>query len=223
MPKANRPLFITFEGVEGSGKTSRMGAAARYLESRGHRPRLTREPGGTAIGARIRAILLSPDSGGIDETAELLLYMADRAQHVNTVIRPALAAGETVLCDRYFDATVAYQGHARGLDIRRIRDFHRVALDNFMPDLTLLLDLDPAVGLSRALADAGRPADESRFEHEALAFHNLVRAGYLALADEAPERFAVIDAAQPPEAVEERIVAALTERLNRLAQAIRHG
>lgn len=205
-------MFITFEGIEGSGKTTRMQEAGRFLQSRGYDLLLTREPGGTALGERIRAILLSPEQKGMDPTAELLLYMADRADHVNTLIRPALAKKKVVLCDRYFDATLAYQGYARGLDIELLRAFHRTALNDFMPDLTFLLDLPPEIGLSRALGDRSRSDAESRFEQEALDFHARVRAGYLSLADEDPERFIRIDAAAAPESVDRQIRSALEER-----------
>lgn len=209
-------MFITLEGAEGSGKSTQIAGIVRWLAAAGHAPVTTREPGGTAIGSQIRAVLLDPDNSGLVPMAELLLYVADRAQHVESVIRPALAEGRVVVCDRYFDATLVYQGYARGLDRETIRRLHRLACRDLMPDLTLLLDLDPEIGLARAWqridSDAAH-ARESRFEKERLAFHRRVRDGYLALAESAPARFAVIDAAGPPEAVARQIEAVLAQRV----------
>ena len=174
-----------------------MPAVVASLKNCGWQCTVTREPGGTAIGQAIRAILLAPQSRGLDPRAELLLYMADRAQHIAQVIRPALEAGKAVICDRYADATLAYQGYARGLDLDLIRCLHDVALGGLIPDLTLLLDLPPSIGLARAWSqiDGGqRDRQETRFEEERIDFHRKVRAGYLELARQAPERFRVIDA-----------------------------
>ena len=208
-------MFITLEGIEGSGKTTALAGLVAHLEQGGHACRVTREPGGTAFGQRLRAILLDPDSGGIDPHAELLLYCADRVQHVHTVIQPALAAGEVVVCDRYLDATLAYQGGARGLGMELIRTLHGLMLPPLMPDLTFLFDLDPHIGLRRAWAavDGGeRQRRESRFESEALAFHERVRENYLALARAEQARFVVLDAARPPEDVAGQMTAALARR-----------
>ena len=136
-------MFITLEGIEGSGKTTKIDYLVEYLEKQGQRCVTTREPGGTLIGNKIRSILLDPESKDLDPTTELLLYMADRAQHINSLIKPSLAAGKTVICDRYFDATVVYQGFARGLDIDAIKRLHALLFDNLKPDLTFLLDLAP--------------------------------------------------------------------------------
>ena len=209
-------MFITLEGIEGSGKTTAVAGLVAYLEGEGHVCTVTREPGGTPFGRRLRSILLDPDSGDIDPAAELLLYCADRVQHVRKVIRPALAAGRIVVCDRYMDATLAYQGGARGLGMALIRDMHHLVLPPLQPDVTLLFDLDPRVGLARAWAavEGGqRHRRESRFETEALAFHETVRANYLALAREAPDRFAVLDAAAAPENVLKQIVDVIVPRL----------
>lgn len=209
-------MFITFEGGEGAGKTAQARAAADYLRSRGREVAETREPGATPVGGRIRAILLDPDVADLDFRAELLLYMADRAQHVHTVIRPALDAGRVVLCDRYLDATLAYQGYARGLDIALIRDLHRRVLDDLQPDRTLLLDLPPETGLARAwgaVADGGRDRSETRFEAETLEFHRRVREGYLDLARRFPGRFRVIDAQPDETRVREAVRRALDEIL----------
>lgn len=205
-------MFVTLEGIEGSGKTTQIKTIARWLSGAGFDCLTTREPGGTSIGAQIRSVLLHPDNSDLAPAAELLLYVADRVQHLETVVRPALAAGKVVVCDRYFDATLVYQGYARGLDRRMIRQLHQLACDGMTPDLTLLLDVDPQAGLARAWsrihADAAH-AQESRFEKERLAFHQRVRAGYLDLAGLEPQRFAVIDAAVGQQAVAAQIEAVL--------------
>jgi dTMP kinase len=209
-------MFITLEGIEGSGKTTAMVGLAAFLDARGHACTLTREPGGTAFGRRLRAILLDPASGGLDPRAELLLYCADRVQHVRSVIAPALADGRIVVCDRYLDATLAYQGGARELGLELIRALHGLVLPPLVPDVTFLFDLEPRIGLARArsaLADGARRRRESRFEEEALAFHEAVRAAYLELARAEPERFITIDAAAPPEDVLQQMGAALSARL----------
>jgi dTMP kinase len=217
------PFFITFEGGEGAGKTTQIARLAGYLEERGVTPVLTREPGGTAIGRRIRAILLDPGHAGMAPETELLLYMADRAEHVQTVIRPALAAGAGVLCDRFFDATVVYQGAARGLSAEWVLRLHELALGDLTPDLTLLLDLPVEDGLARARAQldqGGRADSESRFEAESLEFHRRVRAGYLALAQQAPGRFRVIDAARDEDRVRQDIRTAVEEFLLRRGEMV---
>jgi len=199
-----RGVFVTLEGIEGSGKTTLMPAAVDCLKSLGRDCVVTREPGGTAIGRAVREILLSSANRSMDPMAELLLYMADRAQHLAEIVRPALAQGKAVICDRYYDATVAYQGYARGLDVDRIDLLHTVAIGGLTPDLTLLFDLAPDLGLTRAwrrIEAGGRSAKETRFEEEALEFHRRVRAGYLELARQAPDRFRVVDAARSIEAV----------------------
>jgi len=208
-------MFITLEGIEGSGKTTALAHLVAYLQSRGRVCRVTREPGGTPFGQRLRSILLDPDSGAIDPRAELLLYCADRAQHVRTVIQPALDAGEIVVCDRYRDATLAYQGGARGLGMEVIRALHGLILPHLMPDVTFLFDLDPRIGLRRAWAAVNggeRRRSESRFESEALTFHESVRQNYLALARDEPGRFVILDAARAPGEVAEQMIAALVRR-----------
>lgn len=192
-------MFLSLEGIEGSGKTTQIRQLSIYLEERGHPHTVTREPGGTVIGEKIRSILLDPASKNLVPTAELLLYMADRAQHINELIKPCLADGKIVVCDRYFDATVVYQGFARGLDTRSILDLHRILFQDLKPDLTLLLDLPPRMGLARAwqeLDSGSRCGTESRFEEETIHFHEKVRQGYLELARLEPERFKIIDASR---------------------------
>jgi dTMP kinase len=192
-------MFITLEGGEGAGKTTQILHLAGFLAERGLKCILTREPGGTDLGKKIRALLLNPDNAGMAPETELLLYMADRAEHICTVIRPSLAEGKTVLCDRFFDATLVYQGAARGLSPEWTAQLHALVFAGLTPDLTLLLDLPPEVGLVRArrqLEKGARSARESRFEDETLAFHQRVRNGYLELARRQPERFRVIDASR---------------------------
>lgn len=197
-------MFITLEGIEGSGKTTQIDRLATFFEKSGAECVTTRQPGGTVIGENIRSILLNPSNHSLQPMTELLLYLADRAQHINEIIRPALSAGKTVICDRYFDATVVYQGFARGLSVELLLDLHRILFDNLKPDATLLLDLSPQLGLERAwrqLNSGQRVGRESRFENEALAFHEKVRAGYLELARLEPQRFHIIDATQSPDQV----------------------
>jgi dTMP kinase len=198
-------MFITLEGIEGSGKTTQIRQLSTYIEATGYRCVTTREPGGTSIGDKIRAILLNPENNDLSPISELLLYMADRAQHLNSLIKPALDAGKIVLCDRYFDATVVYQGIARGLDTELIYSLHRLLFEDLKPEVTFLLDLPPSVGLARAwkqIDDGIRSGGESRFEEETLAFHEKVRAGYLDLARLEADRFTVIDASQDEKQVQ---------------------
>jgi dTMP kinase len=206
-------MFITLEGIEGSGKTTQISRLVELFEDRGIECVTTRQPGGTLIGENIRSILLDPANSGLAPLAELLLYLADRAQHIHELIRPALKEGKTVVCDRYFDATLVYQGFARGLSIELIRQLHQLLFDDLKPDVTLLLDLSPQVGLKRAwqqLNSGERSGDESRFEGEAVAFHKKVRAGYLELARLEPERFRIIDAAQ----TQDRVFAAISKAVS---------
>ena len=209
-------MFITLEGIEGCGKTTQLQHISSFLEDEGHFVVVTREPGGTTIGKKIRSILLDPASKELLPLAELLLYMADRAQHIESVIKPRLGEGKIVVSDRYVDATVAYQGFARGLGVDFIRDLHRIMLNDFKPDVTFLLDLPPRIGLSRAwqeLDSGNRAGAESRFEEEAICFHDKVRAGYLELARLEPQRFRIIDASQNIHAVQAEIQRELSKYL----------
>ena len=210
-------MFITLEGIEGSGKSTQLKAAVAFIEALGLACTTTREPGGTPIGARIRSILLDPASRGIDPGTELLLYVADRVQHLRTVIQPALSAGRIVVCDRFFDATLAYQGYARSLSVETIVTLHRLMCDAIEPDATLLFDLDPQVGLRRAWGRINRRSQndpESRFEQEKIDFHQRVRAGYLALARRSPRRFHIIDAGPAREQVEDTVRSVLARILS---------
>ena len=202
-------MFITLEGIEGSGKTTQIEYLVAFLEKKGNLCVTTREPGGTVIGNKIRAILLDPACKDMDAKTELLLYMADRAQHIHSLIKPSLAAGKTVLCDRYFDATVVYQGYARGLDIELIKNLHSTLFEDLKPNITILLDLPPQVGLQRAwkqLNNGQRSNKEGRFEEEKLEFHQRVREGYLELANAEPDRFHIVDAAQDERKVQDSIL-----------------
>ncbi|RJQ86202.1 MAG: dTMP kinase [Desulfobacteraceae bacterium] len=212
-------MFITLEGIEGAGKTTQLKNIVAILEVKGYECVTSREPGGTAIGAQIRRILLDPQNSAMDAGTELLLYMADRVQHIRSFIKPHLSAGRTVLCDRFFDATLVYQGYARGLDKELIRTLHRLVCDDLQPDLTLLFDLAPEVGLARAwlqINNGGRTGLETRFEQEQLVFHRKVRDGYLDLANREPARFRIIDAgrdeASVTRAVEKVLLSFLNER-----------
>ncbi len=190
-------LFITFEGVEGCGKSTQIQALRTYLDSLGHALVVTREPGGTPIAEIIRQVLLDPANGAMAPVSELLLYEAARAQLVHEVIQPALVRGEIVLCDRFADSTTAYQGAGRGLLAEDIEGLHRIATAGVWPDLTFLFDLDPAKGLARA-HERGR-AD--RMEQQELAFHERVRQGFLDIAGRETERVDVVDGGQSIKAI----------------------
>lgn len=184
--------FITFEGIEGSGKSTQLAWLLARLRADGWPVRETREPGGTALGEGLRRLLLSREPEPMTAEAELFLYLAGRAEITRAVIRPALARGEVVVCDRYADSTLAYQGYGRGLDLERVRDLNRLATGGLVPDLTVLLDLPVAEGLAR-LEPRGSGAQD-RIEAEDPAFHRRVRDGYLAAAAAEPARFLVLDA-----------------------------
>lgn len=208
-----RGRFVTLEGADGAGKTTSLGVARRHLEGLGVDLAVTREPGGTPLAEELRNLLLAPREEAVSPMAETLLMFAARAQHVQTVIAPALAAGRWVLCERFTDATRAYQGAGRGIDEGAIDALAGLAHPNLQPDLTLYLDLPVELALERIGGDALRLA-EDRFEREQAAFFQRVRNGYLSLAQREP-RICVIDAAGAPEAVAQRIA----ERLDALAAA----
>lgn len=194
-------LFITFEGGDGSGKSTQAELLTSWLEEHNHSVLRTREPGGTEVGLELRNIVLH-HKGEIAPRAEALLYAADRAQHIEMKVRPALARGEVVIQDRYFDSSVAYQGAGRVLDATEVRDISLWATESLLPDLTILLDLDPVVARSR-LDAADKPFD--RLENEKQEFHTRVREGFLALAAAEPERWLVLDATLPVEQLHELI------------------
>lgn len=196
-------VFLTFEGPEGAGKTTQIARLADDLMGRGYQITRTREPGGDPVGERVRALLLDRDASPIP-IAELLLFAAARAQNVKTVVRPALDSGHVVLCDRFTDSTLAYQGYGRGLSIDAIRSVNSVATDGLQPRKTFLLDLPPEIGLARQSPDA-----QDRLDRETLDFHKRVRTGFLAVATAEPDRFVVLDATQNPDALFAQLLAAV--------------
>ncbi len=210
-------MFITFEGIEGTGKSTQIKRLVDWLTSeRGRTVTVTREPGGSRLGAELRRILLSMESRDLTGTSELFLYLADRAQHVATVVRPALSDGKVVVCDRFADSTVVYQGYGRGLDPRLLHKLNDVAVEGTWPDLTILMDIEPALGLNRALTRnvrENKAQAEGRFEAEDLEFHTRVREGYLTWAALHPQRFAVVDAAPGPDEVFTAVRAAVEAKL----------
>jgi len=210
-------MFITFEGPEGSGKSTQIQRLGAYLQNKSIECVVTKEPGGTPIGDRIRAILLDSASAGMDAWTEVLLYSASRRQHVVERIRPALARGAQVLCDRYTDATLAYQGYGRLIDLGRLQQLNDWATEGLTPDVTLLYDIDEETGLARAhRRNATMDVDEGRFEAEDLRFHRRVREGYRALAIAEPKRYVLIDAHGSIDDVFEKTLAALRERAPQL-------
>lgn len=216
-------MFVTFEGIEGSGKSTAMRLLAAHLQERGHDPVLTREPGGSSLGRSLRPILLDARTCGLSSRAEIHLFLADRAQHVAEIIRPALEAGQTVLCDRFSDSTLAYQGYGRGHDLEHLRLINAQAIGGLAPDLTFLLDLEASEGLERAgrrNRAAGTVVSEGRFDSESLNFHERVRKGYLALAQAEPERISVIDASRQPEDVLLQCLSALEAKLRQRGKGI---
>jgi dTMP kinase len=204
-------LFITFEGGEGSGKSTQIEKLAASLRARGVDPLLTREPGGTPLAENIRALLLAPGAGP-GALGEAFLMEAARAEVVAKLIRPALAAGRVVICDRYDDSTLAYQGGGRGLDDALLRAMNRAATGGLVPALTLLFDLDPERGLARRSGSSGAM---NRLDREPLEFHVRVRERYLALAAAEPARWVVLDAALPQAELEQRVWSAVESRLAR--------
>jgi dTMP kinase len=206
--------FITFEGMDGCGKTTQFHMLGHWLRDQGREVVETVEPGGTGIGQQIRRILLNPENYDLRPRTELLLYFASRAQNVDQVIRPALDAGRIVLCDRFTDSTLVYQGCGRGLDSGIVLELDRIACRGLKPDITLLIDIDMETSLVRARRRNERLAkSESRIDDESAAFHERVRNGYLALAQAEPERFIVIDGRAAIGEVAARIKEALRDRV----------
>jgi len=198
-------FFVAFEGGEGAGKSTQEACLALALEARGRTVVRTREPGGTPAGEQIRHVLLSPEFEGLDHRAEALLFAASRGEHVARVIGPALERGDVVICDRYIDSSIAYQGYARRLGPERVRDLSMWATGGLLPDLTVVLDVDPEVGLARF-------AQRDRLEAEPLEYHRAVRAGFLTLAESDPGRYLVLDA----RAEVDRVAAAVLARVLRV-------
>lgn len=213
-------LFITFEGVEGSGKTTQIQRLKKYLTRKGISCKITREPGGCPISEKVRKILLDPDHRGMVPLSELFLYEAARAQHVEEVIIPFLKKGGVVLCDRFSDASIAYQGHGRGVDLGWVEKLNRLSSQSIKPDITFLLDCPSTVGLKRARRRNQVAGNEKqdRFEREKIDFHHRVRRGYLSLARREPRRVKVIDTRQGEEKVFEKIRKIVDESIVRSSE-----
>ena len=204
-------MFITLEGPEGSGKTTAVDYAVSKLEEMGYKIVRTREPGGTPIAEQIRNVILDKANTAMDERTEALLYAASRRQHLVEKVWPALKEGKIVICDRYLDSSLAYQGGARGLGVENILNVNNFATEGTFPDLTLLFDIDPKVGLARIAANANR--EFNRLDLEKLDFHNKVRNTFLELAKRYPERFIVIDASKSREEVADATLKAMLSRI----------
>lgn len=192
-------LFITFEGPDGCGKTTQMNLLAQYFEKKGKKVVLTREPGGKGLGEKVREILLNYN-GEVSDRCESFLFLADRAQNIDIIVKPAVEKGEIVLCDRHIDSTVAYQGYGRGLDLNEINILNNLATGGKKPDLTLVFDVDVETSMKRV----GKEKD--RMESAGIEFHNRVRNGYLELATQEPDRIKVLDATKTIEEIHEKVV-----------------
>ena len=208
--EADRGLFVTFEGIEGCGKTTQARLLYRYLKKKGFPCLLTKEPGGTKRARSLRTILLAPRGEKLSEPAEVFLYLADRAQHVEEVIRPALRAGKIVLCDRYSDATFAYQGGGRGHPMKMLREMDRLATGGVRPALTFLLDVPVGVGLARARK---RHRGQDRIEGESIRFHEKVRKAYLGLGNKSRGRTVILEGTRPIPEIQKIICEQVASRL----------
>ena len=204
-------MFITLEGPEGSGKTTAVNYAVSKLEEMGYQIVRTREPGGTPISEQIRNVILDKANIAMDERTEALLYAASRRQHLVEKVWPALKEGKIVICDRYLDSSLAYQGGARGLGVENILNVNNFATEGTFPDLTLLFDIDPKIGLARISANADR--EVNRLDLEKIEFHNKVRNTFLELAKRYPERFVIIDASKSREEVADATLKAMLSRI----------
>lgn len=212
-------MFISFEGPEGSGKTSQIPLVAEFLREQGFNTITTREPGGTDIGEQIRETLMRLDNTNMHPRTEILLFLAARAQLVEQCIRPALAHGDLIISDRYADATLAYQGYGHGMDPDQLRQLLNFATGNLWPDLTLLLDIDPEKGLQRRRSGG----DWNRLDAYELAFHKRVWQGYQQLARQEPHRWVIIDASQPFDVVQQQIRQTILDRISHRIPAERHS
>lgn len=192
-------LLITIEGGEGSGKTTLIERLSDHLSQKGHTVVKTKEPGGTPLGTEIRKLLLHTENLNLNERSELFLFLADRAQHIEAVIKPALANNYTILCDRFTDSTLAYQGLARDRDLEQLETLCNAATDNIQPHITFYLDIDPKIGLDRVHTKRGNGFD--RIEKQSLDFHNRVRDAFQFLAKREPERIHILDASKTPDEV----------------------
>jgi len=205
---ASTGVFVCFEGGEGAGKSTQSKLLGERLEAAGHVVLLTHEPGATPVGAEVRRIVLDPSTGELADRTEALLYAADKAEHIHAVVRPALARGEVVVTDRYVDSTLAYQGAGRSLDAAELEWVARWATEDLRPHLTVLLDLDPAAGLTRF-------AERDRIEGESIEFHQRVREQFLRLAEADPDHYLVLDARAPAEEIAESVHARVAQLLER--------
>lgn len=227
MSQPHRGKFITLEGLDGTGKSTQIEKLAKALRSRGLSVVVTREPGGTATGEKIRHVILDSATASLSSMAEMALMFASRAQHIQEVIEPAIAQGKIVLCDRFTDSTEAYQGSGRKLGSKPVLELHRILCDDLQPDLTILMDSDVARSVERArrrnVAKAAKGArshkDENRFEQEDRAFFGRVRNGYLAIARREPERVIVIDARGTPSQTHAKVLTVVSRKL-RLAKVV---
>jgi dTMP kinase len=217
---SRRGKFITFEGLDGTGKSTQMRKLAAVLREAGHKVVETREPGGTATGEKIRRVALDSGTSGLAPLAEMALMFASRAQHIAEVIEPGLAAGAIVLCDRFTDSTEAYQGSGRRLGSEAVRELHRVLCGDLQPDLTILMDSNPQASVNRARRrnrraskSSSRSHDENRFEQETRSFFGRVRDGYLAIAKREPGRVVMVDARGSPGQTHQKILEVLSSKL----------
>lgn len=210
--RLNTGLFITIEGGEGAGKTTLIGQLANTMQDKGYRVVVTREPGGIPIAEKIRTVILDPEHTTMDARTEALLYAASRRQHLVEKVIPALEAGVIVICDRFVDSSLAYQGHARGLGIEEVWQINQFAIGGTMPDLTIYMDVSPEVGLSRIASNPDR--EINRLDLERQSFHERVREGYHLLIDRFPDRIRRVDAEETPDRVLQAVVAIVEQRLS---------
>lgn len=210
--RLNTGLFITIEGGEGAGKTTLIAQLANTMQDKGYRVVVTREPGGIPIAEKIRTVILDPEHTTMDARTEALLYAASRRQHLVEKVIPALEAGEIVICDRFVDSSLAYQGHARGLGIEEVWQINQFAIGGTMPDLTIYMDVSPEVGLSRIASNPDR--EINRLDLERQSFHERVREGYHLLIDRFPDRIRRVDAEETPDRVLQAVVAIVEQRLS---------
>lgn len=220
--KKHEALFIVFEGGEGAGKSTQIARLAAFLESRGEKHRTTREPGGSGLGIQLRQMILSNRSAVLPR-AELLLYEADRAQHVETVIRPALESGQHVVCDRHTDSSIVYQGMARGLGEDVVQTLNRFAVADVEPDCTIVIDIPPEVGLQRVRSRGRSAASLDRIEKEDLSFHRKVRQGFLKLARRRPAKYRVFDGELPEAELAEQITSFVWKKLEKKGERRSRG
>lgn len=209
-------FFITFEGIEGSGKTTQIELLRKHLEQKGYQVVCTREPGGTKIGELIRGILLNTEVQAISPWTELLLYESCRAQLVNEIIKPAILDNKIVLCDRFTDSTIVYQAYGRGLNLEAIHSLNKWVIDGMLPNITFVIDCPPEIGLNRALSRISARKDnnkEDRFEKEDIEFHKRIQEGYIKLAKKAPDRIKIINGNRNIEVINKEICAILDNKL----------